>query len=301
MSSQKIKRSPTLLQRACEQVPDFTAMYTRLERKIIISGQSTSTLTNYGRSIAKIALYFGKTPLDLSDDQIADYLLMLKQHQCPSPSYFKHTVYGIRYLFRLFGREDRAIELPSLKSEQKLPVVLSKTECRKLFAAPRRLKHRVLLALIYSAGLRLSEVIKLRLEDIDSDRMQIRIRQGKGRKDRYVVLSVLILSGLRKYYQSSCPKKWLFNGRRAGEPLSRRAVQWVMRRAKSQAGINKEVSTHSLRHSYATHLLEDGVDLYTIKEQLGHSSIETTLLYLHIAQTERKLCHSPLDSLYGKK
>lgn len=275
-------------------------MYEKLLTKITIGGYSKSTLLNYGRSIAKISLYYHKTPLELEDDQIDDFLMLMKQQESPSASYFKHTVYGLRYLFRLFGRDDRAIQLPSLKKDKQLPVVLSKEECRRLFAAPRILKHRVLLALIYSAGLRRSEVIKLKPEDIDADRMQIRIRQAKGRKDRYVVLSETILLGLRKYYKACRPKNWLFNGKQQGNPMAPYAVQWVVREAVKKAGLKKRVTIHTLRHSFATHLLEDGVDLFTIKEQLGHASIQTTLVYLHIAKTERKLCHSPLDTLYKK-
>lgn len=173
-------------------------------------------MLNYGRSIAKIALFFGKPPLELEDETINEYLLELKAGEQPSESYFKHTVYGLRYLFRLFGREDRAIKLPPLRRQNQLPVVLSRAECKRLFTAPKLLKHRVMLTLTYSAGLRLSELVALRLEDIDSDRMQIRIRQSKGNKDRYVVLSSFILQGLRKYFQACRPKVYLFNGQTTG-------------------------------------------------------------------------------------
>lgn len=294
---EKVKKQ-TIIDRARREVPEFTDMYQKLERKVILSGLSRSTLYNYGRSIAKIALYFGKVPLELEDDEIDDYLLMLKEKVNPSESYFKHTVYGLRYLFRLFGREDRAIKLPILHRPKKLPIVLSQEECRRLFNTPRLLKHRIILTLIYSAGLRMSELKKLRLEDIDTDRMRIHIRQGKYYKDRYVPLSKLMLQGLRKYVLAVQPKNYLLNGKRTGSPISTAGVRWAMREAVKKSGIRKHAVVHTLRHSYATHLLEMGVDIVTIKNLLGHETIQTTMVYLHVARIEPKSAFSPLDKLY---
>jgi len=292
------KKKQTVIERACISVPGFAEMYNKLERKVILGGLSKSTLYNYGRSIAKVGLYFGKIPLELEDDQIEDYLLMLKDKVNPSESYFKHTVYGLRYLFRLFGREDRAIKLPILQRPKKLPIVLSQEECKILFKTPRLLKHRVMLSLIYSAGLRMSELKNLRLEDIDRYRMRIHIRQGKYYKDRYAPLSKLILRGLDKYIEAVQPQKWLFNGRESGSPISSRGIQWTMREAIKKSGIQKHAVVHTLRHSYATHLLEMGVDIITIKNLLGHERIETTMVYLHVARLELRTAFSPLDKLY---
>lgn len=275
-------------------------MHNKLEQQVKLNGYSSSTLTNYGRSIAKLSLYFGCTPLELEEAQINEYLLELNATQSPSKSYFKHTVYGLRYLFRLMNRDDRAIRLPSIKKAKTLPVVLSTQECKRLFKSPKLLRHRVLLMLIYSAGLRISEVCKLKIEDIDSDRMHIHVRQSKGRKDRYVVLSPLVLKGLRKYYKGERPVNWLFNGKEPGSPISKQGVQWAMRMAVKKAGIRKKATVHTLRHSYATHLLEAGLDLVTVKEQLGHSRIETTMEYLHIARLRPQQAFSPLDKLYNK-
>lgn len=237
--------------------------------------------------------------MELTDAQINDYLLLLREHQNPSLSYFKHTVYGLRYAFRLVGRDDRAIRLPSIKRLKELPLVLSKAECRLLFKTPKLLKHRILFTLIYSAGLRIAEVTSLRQADIDFDRMQIHIRRGKGNKDRYVPLSTMMARGLQKYYAAEQPVNWVFNGKSYGSPLSKRAVQWAMRRAVKESGIIKKVTTHTLRHSYATHLLEDGLDIVTIQHLLGHETIQTTMVYLHVAQTTRRRAFSPLDTLYG--
>ncbi|MEM6736175.1 MAG: tyrosine-type recombinase/integrase [Bacteroidota bacterium] len=273
-------------------------MYQQMLRKVRLNGQSESTLSNYGRCLAKLSLYFGCTPLELSDEKINDYLLMLRGHESPSFSYFKHTVYGLRYAFRLMGREDRAIRLPSIKRMKELPTVLSRQECKRLFHAPKLLKHRILLCLVYSAGLRISEVIGLKQSDIDFDRMQIHIRRSKYNKDRYVPLSVQVAQGLKKYYEACQPKEWVFVGKDPHAPMSTRGGQFLMRSAVKRAGIEKKVSLHSLRHGYATHLLEDGLDLYTIQKLLGHEHVSTTLVYLHVAQRVARQAHSPFDTLY---
>ena len=196
--------------------------------------------------------------------------------------------------------EDRALRLPTVKNNRKLPVVLSAEELKRLFVAPQRLKHRVLFALIYSAGLRIGEVCRLKISDIDYDRKQIRIEKSKGKFDRYVPLSSHISKGLYKYMKSFMPKVYLFNGKEKGKPLSKSSVQQSFRLAVKKSDILKEVSVHSLRHSYATHLLEQGVDIVTIKELLGHVDIQTTMMYLHVARINRVMAHSPFDRLYSK-
>jgi integrase/recombinase XerD len=292
---------PTFIHQACLKVSGFSHLYKGLQRDISLSGRSLSTLKNYSRHIAQIALYYNQLPTELDEDQVRDYLWMLqKKTHKPSKSSFKHAVYGLRLLYRLTGRDDRAIRLPSIPNEHKLPAVLSKQEVKELLKAPRLLKHRVLLALIYSAGLRMQEVCRLLISDIDFDRMQIHIRQSKGRKDRYVPLSCLMKRGLLAYLSACKPHHYLFNGKEYGSQLSRKGVQWLMRDAVSKAAIQKQgVCVHTLRHSYATHLLEDGLDIVSIKELLGHSFLETTLVYLHIAGLGRKAPFSPLDTLYA--
>jgi len=291
-------KKETLIQSACNKVPAFGKLHKKLLTHVRLNGKSESTLHNYSRSLAKMALYFKCSPLELTDDQINDYLLMLRDTQNPSLSYFKHTVYGLRLVFRLIDREDKAIRLPSIKKLKALPVVLSKNECKQLFAKPKLLKHRILLCLIYSAGLRISELVNLKQKHIDFDRKMIHIVQSKNSKDRYVPLSDLIARGLKKYYLACRPKGWVFNGRTRGEPISKRAVQWVMRETVNKTTIQKKACVHTLRHSFATHLLEDGVDIYTIQLLLGHANIATTLIYLHIARVNRRPGHSPLDTLY---
>lgn len=253
-----------------------------------------------------MALHFNQDPTTLDPDQINDYLYLVKQqHNTPSDSYFKFTVYGLRFAYRMYGMKDKRIELPSIKRSKKLPVVLSREEVKRLLTAPDLLKHRVLLGLLYGCGLRCFEARNIRLCDIDFDRKMLHVVQGKGKKDRYVPLSDLLIRGLKKYIHAEQPEKWLFNGKpdgRAGGDFdnrySQRGVQWAVNQARKQAGISKEMTVHTLRHTYATHLLEEGLDIMSIKELLGHECIDTTLVYLHVAQSGRVKPFSPLDRLY---
>ena len=209
-------------------------------------------------------------------------------------------VYGLRYYFRLTGDNKRAINLPSLKKEATLPVILNRSELKELFRAPQLLKHRIILTLIYSAGLRGREVINLRLSDIDFERRTIHIRQSKYKKDRVVPLSDMMARGLKKYLAAEHPYVYLFNGKEPDGRYSIRGLSWVMRQALKKTGIQKQVNLHSLRHSYATHLLEEGVNIVTVKELLGHAEVSTTMIYLHVARCEVVKAHSPLDTLYKK-
>ena len=282
-----IGSAKTLIEKAKREVPGFKNHFAKFEEQMVIGGYSTSTLYNYSRAVAKISLYFKKSLLDLDPDEVNQFLYSVAKDTKASPSYFKHTVYGLRFFFRLYDLEDRVLKLPSISNHRKLPTVFSRQELKRLFKAPQRLKQRVLFSLVYSAGLRVSEVCALKITDIDSDRMQIKVSQSKGNKDRYVILSEKILSGLRKYVKSSKPKNYLFNGKQKGMPLSHSAVQTSFRLAMKKAKINKEASMHTLRHSFGTHLLEDGVDIVTIKELIGHAHIETTMIYLHIAKIDK--------------
>lgn len=239
----------------------------------------------------------------MDDDQINDYLQGLASNaSSPSRSAFKHTVFGLRYYFRCIGLPKRSIDLPVINKESKLPVVLSREECKSLFKAPKLLKHRIILCLIYSAGLRISELCHLKIGDVDFDRMLIHVKQSKFKKDRMVPLSVYLASGLKKYLEAEKPFIWLFNGRTYGQPFATRAIQWIMKESVKKTNIQKEgTCAHSLRHSYATHLLEDGVDIVTVQKLLGHKNIETTMIYLHVCQPFSKKPHSPLDTLYDTK
>ena len=207
-------------------------------------------------------------------------------------------VYGLRYYFRHIGKTNRAINLPSLKREATLPVILNRSELKSLFKAPKLLKHRIILTLIYSAGLRRKEAVNLKIPDIDFERKTIHIRQSKYLKDRIVPLSDYMARGLRKYLDVEKPNIYLFNGKEPDGRYSLDALGWVMHEARKNAGISKKVNLHSLRHSYATHLLEEGVNIVTVKELLGHADVTTTMIYLHVACLDVIKAHSPLDTLY---
>jgi len=295
------KRTFTIVEQACHEIPGFRKLYQELQDKVVLSGQTKSTLSNYARKIAHICLHFRKLPQDISEKEINRYLAVLaRRSKTPSLSQFKHTLSGLRYCYHLIGMKEKALKLPSLKQDRKLPVVLNYQECIALFKAPDLLKHRVLLSLMYSAGLRANEASHLKIGDIDSGRMMIHIRQSKYNKDRYVPLSPLILQGLRKYYYSCQPVDYLFNGHERGTPMSIRGIQWALREAVKKCKLQKGITLHTLRHSYATHLLEFGMDILTIKDLLGHERIDTTMIYLHVAKPRRTNLFSPLDRLYSR-
>lgn len=272
-----------------------------------ILGQSESTLINYGRHLSKMALHFNRLPTELESELIHDYLYFLQiQHNTPSLSYFKFSVYGLRFAYKMEGLKEKYIQLPSIKRDRKLPVVLSKEEVKRLIETPKQFKHKVLLLLLYGCGLRCSEVRSVRLCDLDFDRLMLHVQNGKGRKDRYVPMSEILVRTLKKYIQREKISDWLFNSRPDGRSggdfdsrYSQRGVQWAVQQMCKKARITKNVSVHTLRHTFATHLLEDGLDIVSIKELLGHANIETTMVYLHVAQFDRTRSYSPLDTLYG--
>lgn len=293
---------PTIIEQAILSVDGFEKVYKTFEQQVILKGQSKSTLKNYIRKIAGMSLHFGVLPEQVSDDEINEYLTSLAlDAKSPSRSSFKHAVYGLRYYFRMIGQTKRAIALPSLKHETKLPIILNQSELKQLFSAPPLLKHRIVLTLIYSAGLRSMEVVNLKLSDIDFERKTIHIRQSKYKKDRIVPLSDLMAIGLEKYIDVEKPYVWLFNGKEPDGRYSVKGLSWVMRESLKKTSITKSVSLHSLRHSYATYLLEQGVNIVTLKELLGHADISTTMIYLHVAQCDVQKAHSPLDRLYKRK
>ena len=199
------------------------------------------------------------------------------------------------------GVSGHEVLLPRLKFSKKLPVVLSRQEVRLLLKAPDLLKHRLVLALLYGCGLRRFELLNIKIPDIDLDRKMLHIREGKGRKDRYVPLGDHLVRGIGSYLEADPPYVWLFNGKdNTGQlqQFSTTGVQWAIKEAAKKSGIKKHVTSHVLRHTYATHLLEMGMDIMTLKDLLGHSDIRTTLVYLHVAQLGRDKAFSPLDKLY---
>jgi len=304
----------TLIQQACQEVIDFDAFYQKFLRRMVIYDRAESTCKNYARSLAVLALHYHCIPTSLSLNQIEEYLYLVKQRaETGSDNYFKFTIASLRFVFRMEGLDEIRLQLPSIRKKRKLPVVLSKQEMTAMLNIPCLLRHRVMIALLYGCGLRCGEVRNVKVSDIDLDREVLHVRQGKGRKDRYMPLGKTLPVILKKYIKIQRPKIWLFPGQRWGKAANvrfhttfdakfgQRSVQWAIKRAAQLAGIVKSVNVHSLRHTYATHLLEDGVNILTIKELMGHAHVETTMIYLHVAQVNNRHTCSPLDTLEGLK
>src|SRR5665647_584274 len=248
-SVMKQKSEFTTLERAIQTIDGFPHVFTTLRQQTALRGQSESTLYNYMHRIALVSLHFKRLPEDISEEEITEYLTALAlDANSPSRSGFKHTVYGLRYYYRHVGFSQRAVDLPSLKKELKLPVILNRSELRELFKAPTLLKHRIILTLVYSAGLRSHEAIALKISDVDFERKTIHIRQSKYKKDRIVPLSDYLALGLRKYLSIEHPQVWLFNGKEPNGCYSTKGMGWIFRQALKKTSIQKDVSIHSLRH-----------------------------------------------------
>ncbi len=289
----------TIVAQASAKISGFDELYKEMERSISVGGKSVSTLINYGRQLAHLALHYNCLPTALGKDQVLDYLHFVKSKGTPSATFFKFTVYAMRYACKMRGLSYVQFSLPSIDHHEKLPVVLNQPEVRMMLKVCTLLKHRLLLATTYGCGLRCGEVRQLAVADVDLNRGMLHVRNGKGGNDRYVPMGTMLVRGITKYLKVEHPGRWLFEGTNGGY-MSQRGTQWIVTQAAKKAGILKDVSTHTLRHSYATHLLEQGVDIVTIKELLGHASIDTTMIYLHIAKPSSRTAFSPLDTLYKK-
>ena len=260
---------------------------------------SPNTIKTYTEALEIFFRFFQNRALEsLTIEDIIDfnndYILKKKL----SASYQNQVINAIKLFYR--NRFKRAMEVDFIqrpRREKRLPNVLSKKEIKAILEAPTNLKHRAMISLIYACGLRRSELLNLTLKDIHSDRNLLFIRQSKGKKDRVVPISMKLIAMLRDYYKAFKPKTWLFEGQLAGEKYSERSIQIVLNQSVSKAKINKQVSLHWLRHSYATHLLESGTDLRYIQELLGHSSSKTTEIYTHVSTRNLQQIRSPFDDL----
>lgn len=288
------------LEQACSQVPEFKTLSQQFVRKYTIEGKSSSCIKNYLMQISKMVIHYQCSPLELSKDQLEEYLYFrLQKTNSPSLSSFKHLVYGLKRFYEILKNEDLRLALPSIEGSKALPIVFSHEEIRLILKCPKLLKHRLLFATIYDCGMRISEVMKLKITDVDFDRKMVHIRQSKHNKDRYVPISDHLVRGLLLYIDTSNPKIWLFNGKLRGEPMSKEGIRHAFRSILKRINIAKEAFVHTLRHSYATHLLEMGLDIVTVQNQLGHATIATTKMYLHIAQSNPTIGFSPMQKLYS--
>lgn len=276
----------------------MTPLRLRMLEDMQLKRLSEETQRCYIRAAAQFALFFGKSPELLGREEIRAYLLHLVRERKVAGSTYRQTLSAIRFLYRTtLGRNDIVEGIQHCKTEKRLPVVLSMDEIERFFAALVSLKYRAILMAAYAAGLRVSEVVSLLVTDIDSHRMMIRVDQGKGRKDRYVMLSVRLLVVLREYWKAARPTHFLFPGGRVGNPITTTSVYNACKRAMSDAKLTKNISTHTMRHSFATHLLENGTDVRTIQILLGHRNLNTTAVYMHVSRKQIESVTSPLDLL----
>lgn len=281
-----------------EEALNIRYLQNTMNEELILKGYSQKTRKNYLGHLKRFILYSGKEHSIIGTDDIRNYLLYLLDQKNISHSFVNQAISALRFLFcTVLRRNDINIYLPRPKKEEKLPDILSQTEIVKIFNSVRNIKHRAILFVTYSAGLRVSEVICLKVKDIDKERMLIHIRQAKGRKDRYSILSDAALKILREYVKIYKVKDWLFPGEKEENHISERTVQNIFKVACTKAEIEKDVSIHSLRHSFATHLLEAGTDLRYIQELLGHKNSKTTEIYTHVSKKDISKIRSPLDSL----
>jgi site-specific recombinase XerD len=268
-----------------------------VKRELILRGYSPRTRKIYLGHVRRFLEHFEKAPEEITEEEVKAYLFGLIDEEGISRSYYNQVFSAIKFLYVHVCRlPERVQDIGRPHRERRLPVVLSRDEVHRLLEAVDNLKHKALLMLVYSAGLRVSEVVRLKVEDIDRGRGLIRIRGGKGRKDRYSVLSRVAQRVLEAYQRTYQPDEWLFPGAKPGKHLSTRTVEKVFEQARRRAGIGKPATVHTLRHSFATHLLEDGVDLRYIQELLGHKSTKTTEIYTHVSRWDLRRIRSPLDN-----
>jgi integrase/recombinase XerD len=276
----------------------MTELRRRMLEELQLRNYSPSTVEVYIRGVANFAQHFKLSPDRLGPEHIREYQLFLVQRKKVAWAVFNQTVCALRFFYHHVLHRGWMIEhIPYPRHEEKLPVVLSPTEVATVFQATRNLKHRTILMTIYAAGLRVSEVIHLRVADIDSQRQVICVRQGKGSKDRQVMLSPKLLELLRIYWKSYRPTVWLFPGSTLEHPITRGTVFAICRQAGEAAHLSKRISPHTLRHCFATHLLEDAIDLRRIQVLLGHRNLKTTAKYLHVSNLAVRTTVSPLDRL----
>jgi integrase/recombinase XerD len=280
------------------EVSPMTALRQRMLEDLRIRNYAPTTVACYIRSVAEFAQHFNKPPDQLGSEEIRSWQLFLLNERRVKLSTYIQAVCALRFFYRnTLNRKIEIDRIPLPRYEKKLPVILSKAEVKALLEAPKNLGHRAILATMYGAGLRVSEVTSLKVSDLDRERRVIWVRGGKGHKDRQVMLAEPLRDVLAAYWRWERPTDWLFPGERPGAPLSRETVFRRCREAAQAAGIAKPVHPHSLRHAFATHLLDEGVNLLVIQALLGHAHLKTTARYLHLSDTAIRSTRSPLEML----
>lgn len=276
----------------------MTALRDQMIRELELARKSPQTIKAYVSAVADLAGHFHRSPDKIAVEEIRDYVHYLVTERKLAYSSCNQRLAGLKFFYRqVLGREEFDLRVPAKRS-RRLPEPLARAEVARLLeAAEYNPKHRMLLVTAYATGVRVSELTHLQVADIHSERMLIRVNQGKGCKDRYTLLSPRLLSELRDYWKMYRPAAWLFPGRVPTEPITAGTVQTVFYKAKRLAGIRRGHGIHTLRHSFASHLLEAGVDLPTLQRLLGHTSLTTTATYLHVTEQRMASAGSPLDLL----
>jgi site-specific recombinase XerD len=281
--------------------PGERAFLESIEAELTLGGYSPATGKSYRNHLLRFRRYLQREPGACGEEEVRGFLLHMLNEKQVSRAHHNQAVSALKFYYQRVRRQPLTVaQVPRPRREHKLPVVLSRSEVMRLFAAIDNLKHQALLMLAYSAGLRVSEVVRLKIADIDVDRGLLRVYRAKGRKDRYTPLSKVALEVVWAYRKADQPGSWLFPGARQDGHLNKRSVQKVLEQARRKAGLQKHFTMHSLRHSFATHLLEDGTDLRYVQEMLGHSRPETTMIYTHVTQKDVRRIRSPLDNIVPK-
>jgi len=272
-----------------------------LKRELIIRKYSRKTIQAYLHYNRELLSFVKKTPDEINNDDVKRYLFYLADSRDMSTSTLNCVINAFKFYYGTVLHREYMYDICRPKKDKKLPVVLNAGEVIAIFRSLRNLKHRVIMMIIYSAGLRIGELVKLKAEDIDFSRKTIHIRGGKGRKDRYTILSDRAVDVLREYQQHFNHDPWLFEGQHKGTHITTRTVQKIFKYACESIGLEKNATVHTLRHSFATHLLEKGIDLRFIQELLGHASCKTTEIYTHVSSRKLNEIKSPLDDLFDKE
>jgi len=298
------EKKGTIVSRCEEAITGYTAFKSEFYQKIILAGRSPLTFNNYLRAISHTALFYKTHPLKLTDNQINDYLLRHKTGQLdrlkPSEAYFKHCVFGFRHLFKVYRINNRQISMPIMKRKKPLRDIINRYEMMSLLKTAKLPKHKIAFALAYGSGLRVSEVCNVKVSDVDSIRMTIHVRDGKGGYDRFVPISKDFVRGYQSYLVNKGIVEYVFPGRDKKLPLSISAMQHALCSARRKAAISKKISMHNLRHSYAVHFLEDTGDLLQLKKNLGHRDIKNTMKYLkYVQDLPQHAAYSPLTKVFS--
>jgi len=270
----------------------------RMIKEMQLRNFARPTQEGYLYSIKGLAGYYHRSPDEITPEEVKDYILHLLTERKLTPGTCKYKVNAFRFFYCVvLGLDETSVPVPPIKKTFPLPEILSAEELERLFAVVSNIKYRTMLMTAYGGGLRATELRHLKVTDIHSDRMMIHVRQGKGRKDRYTLLSEQLLHELRRYWRIEHPKVWLFPGKLSKGPMCRRYLQRIYRKAIRRAGIQRKGGIHTLRHCFATHLLEAGVDVRTIQLLMGHHSIASTMRYLQVTSKSLQGTRSPLDIL----